>query len=55
MLWSIKGVGEIGIGTEALVPDLPPGTYSLILTVVDSEGQRNSTAEELVVVRRGKQ
>jgi hypothetical protein len=54
MQWSIKGFGEIGAGTEALVPDLPPGTYSLILTVVDSEGQRNSTAEELVVVPRSK-
>ena len=55
MQWSIKGIGEIGEGAEALVPDLPPGRYSLILTVIDSEGQRSSTAEELVVVARIKQ
>jgi hypothetical protein len=55
MQWSIKGIGDIGVGTEALVSDLPPGRYSLILTAIDSEGQTSSTAEELVVVRGTKQ
>ena len=54
MEWEVKGIGIVGSGTEAVIPDLPPGKYLVTLRVMDSEGLKDSKTVEIILSSKTK-
>lgn len=53
MTWSVESLGEIGVGSQAVVPELGPGTYRVTLRVQDSDGGAGFAETSLLVAEDG--
>ena len=55
MSWSIDGYGDVGTGDWSVLPELPAGTHTLRLTVMDREKKQVETKMEIRVVEPASQ
>jgi hypothetical protein len=53
--WSIEGLGEIGIGREIVLPELPPGRHRLRLAATDREKRTAEAQREMIVTASSRQ
>ncbi len=49
MSWNVSGVGDVGNGSEVMLNGLPPGSYTVTLTVFDAQQQSGTASVEIIV------